>query len=169
MGRKVLVLNQDYRALTVCTVQRAFLLVYMEKAELVSNAKNNVLRTVSTTFPAPSIIRLQDYVNVPYKGVVLSRQNIFKRDRYLCQYCNSRNDLTLDHVMPRSRGGESSWYNLVTACKSCNSKKGDSTPEEAGMPLKHKPYKPSFFIFLRDFSGSIDDDWLTYLGKREKV
>ena len=141
----------------------------MKKAELVTNAKNTVLRTVSATFPAPSIIRLQDYVNVPYKGVVLSRQNIFKRDRYLCQYCNSRSDLTLDHVVPRSKKGESSWYNLVTACKQCNSKKGDHTPEEAGMLLKHRPYKPSFFIFLRDFSGNIDDDWLTYLGKREKV
>lgn len=169
MGRKVLVLNQDYRALTVCSVHRAFLLVYMEKAELVSNAKNLFLRTVSSSYPVPSIIRLQDYVNIPYKGVVLSRQNIFKRDGHLCQYCSSRSDLTLDHVMPRSRGGQSSWDNLVTACKHCNSKKGDCTPDEAGMPLKRKPYKPSFFMFLRDFSGYVDDDWLTYLGKAIKV
>ena len=95
MGRKVLVLNQDYRALTVCSVHRAFLLVYMEKAELVSNAKNSYLRTVSKAFPVPSIIRLQDYVNIPYKGVVLSRQNIFKRDGHLCQYFGSRSELTL--------------------------------------------------------------------------
>jgi 5-methylcytosine-specific restriction endonuclease McrA len=169
MGRKVLVLNQDYRALTVCSVHRAFLLVYMEKAELVSNAKNAYLRTVSASFPVPSIIRLQDYVNIPYKGVVLSRQNIFKRDGHICQYCSSRSELTLDHVMPRSRGGQSSWENLVTACKKCNSKKGDCTPQEANMPLKRKPYKPSFFIFLRDFSGNIDDEWMTYLGKPVKV
>jgi len=169
MARKVLVLNQDFRALTVCSVQRAFLLVYAEKAELVSNSKNTFLRTVNATYPAPSIIRLQDYVNVPYKGVVLSRQNIFKRDGHVCQYCNAKGELTLDHVMPRSRGGQSTWENLTTACKSCNSKKGDYTPEEANMPLKRKPYKPSFFIFLRDFSGNIDDEWLTYLGKKMKA
>jgi 5-methylcytosine-specific restriction endonuclease McrA len=169
MGRKVLVLNQDFRALTVCSVHRAFLLVYMEKAELVSNAKNIYLRTVSTSFPAPSIIRLQDYVNIPYKGVVLSRQNIFKRDGHTCQYCGSKTVLTLDHVMPRSRGGQSSWENLTTACKRCNSKKGDLTPNEAQMPLKRKPFKPSFFMFLRDFSGHVDDEWLTYLGKAMKT
>ena len=169
MGRKVLVLNQDYRVLTVCSVNRAFLLVYMQKAELVSNAKNAYLRTVSSSFPVPSIIRLQGYVNIPYKGVVLSRQNIFKRDGHICQYCSSKSDLTLDHVRPRSRGGQSTWGNLVTACKKCNSRKGDSTPEEANMPLKRKPYKPSFFIFLRDFSGNIDEAWITYLGKGEKA
>ncbi len=169
MGRKVLVLNQDYRALTVCSVHRAFLLVYMEKAELVSNAKDAYLRTVSASYPVPSIIRLQDYVNIPYKGVVLSRQNIFKRDGHICQYCGSRSELTLDHVMPRSRGGQSAWDNLVTACKSCNSRKGDGTPDEAEMPLKRKPYKPSFFMFLRDFSGHVDDEWLTYLVKAIKA
>jgi 5-methylcytosine-specific restriction endonuclease McrA len=141
----------------------------MEKAELVSNAKNSYLRTVSASFPVPSIIRLQDYVNIPYKGVVLSRQNIFKRDGHICQYCGSRSDLTLDHVMPRSRGGQSSWDNLLTACKSCNSKKGDCTPEEANMTMKRKPFKPSFFMFLRDFSGMVDDDWLVYLGKTAKA
>ncbi|MCU0430251.1 MAG: HNH endonuclease [Cytophagaceae bacterium] len=165
MAGKVLVLNQDYRALTVCSVQRAFLLVYMQKAELVSNAENFYLRTVSSLFPAPSIIRLHSYVNIPYKGVVLSRQNIFKRDGHSCQYCGTHSDLTLDHVLPRSRGGQSSWDNLVAACKSCNSKKGDQTPDEASMPLKRKPFKPSFFMFLREFSGNIQEDWLVYLGK----
>jgi 5-methylcytosine-specific restriction endonuclease McrA len=136
MGRKVLVLNQDYRALTVCSVQRAFLLVYMDKAELVSNANNIYLRTVTNLFPAPSIIRLHSYVNLPYKGVVLSRQNVFKRDGHNCQYCGTHQDLTLDHVIPRSRGGLTSWDNLVAACKHCNSKKGDNTPDEANMPLR---------------------------------
>lgn len=168
MGRKVLVLNQDYRALTVCSVTRAFLLVYMEKAALVHNAKNAFLHTVSAAYPVPSIIRLQEYVNIPYKGVVLSRQNIFKRDGHSCQYCGSKSVLTLDHVMPRSRGGQSSWENLITACKQCNSKKGDCTPEEANMEFKRRPYKPSFFIFLRDFSGNVDEEWMRYLGKAVK-
>ncbi|MCS6824151.1 MAG: HNH endonuclease [Cytophagaceae bacterium] len=169
MGKKVLVLNQDYRAITVCSAQRAFLLIYMQKAEAISSAKGLYLRTVSKSYPLPSIIRLNQYVHVPYKGVVLSRQNIFKRDNYQCQYCGATTDLTLDHVLPRSRGGLTSWDNLVTACKQCNSRKGDYTPEEAQMPLRRKPFKPSFFMFLRDFSGVIDEEWMPYLGKSAKL
>ena len=169
MGRKVLVLNQDYRALTVCSVNRAFLLVYMEKAELVTNAKNAFLRTITKSYAVPSIIRLHDYVNIPYKGVVLTRHNVFKRDAHLCQYCGAKSELTLDHVLPRSRGGQTTWDNLATACKPCNSRKGDLTPEEAKMPLSRRPFKPSFFMFLRDFSGQIDEEWLTYLGKKSKA
>ena len=99
-------------------------------------------------------------------GVVLNRQNIFRRDGNKCQYCGSGRDLTLDHVMPRSRGGRSSWDNLVTACKGCNSRKGDWTPDEAAMPLRQSPFKPSFVMFLRDFSDKLNDDWMLYLGKR---
>ncbi|MCS6822498.1 MAG: HNH endonuclease [Microscillaceae bacterium] len=167
-GRKVLILNQDYSALTICTVQKAFILVYLNKAEVVAQAEDKVIRTITSTFPLPSIIRLVKYVHIPYKGVMLSRQNIFKRDGYKCQYCGSTKDLTLDHVLPRSRGGKSSWDNLVTACKPCNSKKGDFTPEEAKMKLQRSPYKPSFIMFIRDFSGYIDKSWEIYLGKKSK-
>ena len=168
MSRKVLVLNQDFRALTVCSVQRAFILVFSKKAELVTNDKTKMLRTVSASYPMPSIIRLNRYVNLPYKGVLLNRQNIFRRDGYKCQYCGCNYDLTLDHVIPKSRGGETTWENLVTACKSCNSKKGDRTPKEAEMPLARKPFKPSFVMFLRDFAGYLDDDWMLYLGTKRK-
>jgi 5-methylcytosine-specific restriction endonuclease McrA len=168
-NNKALVLNNDFRALTVCEMEKAFLLVYLNKAELIAPSKDSVFHTVSATYPAPSIIRLMRYVNLPYKNVVLSRQNIFKRDGHRCQYCGSVLELTIDHILPRSRGGLPSWDNLVTACKSCNSKKGDSTPEEAGMPLLSKPYRPSFIIFLRDFSGHIKEEWMPYLGKRSKI
>lgn len=169
MGRKVLVLNQDYSALSICSVPKAFLLVYMDKAELVWEAKDAVLRTVSRAYPMPSIIRLNQYVSIPYRGsVMLSRQNVFKRDHYACQYCGSDKDLTIDHVVPRSRQGKSSWDNLVTACKQCNARKGDSTPEEAAMPLTQTPFKPSFVMFLRDFSGRVDESWLVYLGQRQR-
>jgi 5-methylcytosine-specific restriction endonuclease McrA len=100
---------------------------------------------------------------------MLNRQNIFKRDGQRCQYCGTSEDLTLDHVIPKSRGGQSKWDNLTTACKRCNSRKGDFTPEEANMPLQQKPYKPSFIVFLRDFSGSIADDWQPYLSKKMKM
>ncbi|GAB4128309.1 MAG: HNH endonuclease [Raineya sp.] len=162
---KVLILNQDYSAFTICSIQKAFILVYLNKADIVSESPQGGIKTVSRTFPRPSVIRLHKYVHLPYKGVVLSRQNVFKRDNYQCQYCGATTDLTLDHVLPRSRGGKSSWTNLVTACKTCNSKKGDLTPEEAQMPLNRKPFKPSFIMFLRDFSGKIEKEWELYLGK----
>ena len=167
MGKKVLVLNQDFSAITVCSVPKAFLLVYLNKAEMVTESQAARLRTVSHSYPLPSIIRLHHYVHIPYRnGVVLNRQNIFKRDSNHCQYCGSGRDLTLDHVHPRSRGGKSSWDNLVTACKSCNSRKGDATPEEAAMPLRQRPFKPSFVMFLRDFTEKVSEDWTRYLGKR---
>ncbi len=162
--RRVLVLNQDYSPLTVCSAERAFLLIYAEKAERVHDDPELKLRTVSTEYPMPSVIRLQDYIYVPYKSVLLSRQNIFKRDRHRCQYCESEKDLTLDHVLPRSRGGKSSWTNLTTACKKCNSFKGDRTPEEAEMILINKPFKPSYVMFVRNFSGFTSEEWLRYLG-----
>jgi len=169
MGRKVLILNQDYSALTVCTVPKAFILVYLKKAELVSEAADLQLRSVSHTFPMPTVIRLFKYVHLPYKGVILNRQNIFKRDGHRCQYCGTHEDLTLDHVVPKSRGGLTKWDNLTTACKRCNSRKGDFLPEEAKMILTQKPYKPSFVVFLRDFSGHIEEDWRPYLSKKMKM
>lgn len=162
--RRVLVLNQDYSPLTVCSAERAFLLIYADKAERVHDDPELTMRTVSTEFKMPSVIRLQKYIYVPYKSVLLSRQNIFKRDRHECQYCGATKDLTLDHVMPRSRGGNSTWNNLTTACKKCNSYKGDRTPEEAEMPLKTVPFKPSYVMFVRNFSGFTSEEWLTYLG-----
>ena len=169
MGRKVLILNQDYSALGICSVPKAFLLVYLDKAELVAASSVFQLHTVSTSFPLPTVIRLNRYINLPYKGVMLTRQNIFKRDGHRCVYCSSTEDLTLDHVMPKSRGGRTSWENLATACKRCNAKKGDCTPEEASMPMRHRPFKPSFMLFLRDYSGAVEESWMPFLTKREKV
>ncbi|MEQ6121246.1 HNH endonuclease [Reichenbachiella sp. MALMAid0571] len=165
MDNKVLVLNQDYSPLTLCTVSRAFLLVFLDKAELLAADKDNVLRSISRSYPMPSVIKIKSYVHVPYKGVVLTRYNIFKRDSYQCQYCSTTKDLTLDHLIPRSKGGKSSWNNLVTACKKCNSKKGDCTPKEAGLVLKKPPFKPSYIMFLKNSVGVVKDDWQPFLKK----
>jgi 5-methylcytosine-specific restriction endonuclease McrA len=164
MSRKVLVLNADFSAITVCTVPKAFLLVYLNKAELLKGDDKARLRTVSVSYPLPSVIKLHEYVKVPYKGVVLNRQNVFKRDGNECVYCGKNRNLTLDHVIPKSRGGRTNWANLVAACKSCNGRKGDNTPEEAGMPLIKKPFKPTFVMFLRNFSGKVGENWAPYLG-----
>ncbi|MFN3587833.1 MAG: HNH endonuclease [Spirosomataceae bacterium] len=164
MGRKVLVLNADYSAISLCTVSKAFILVYLRKAELVASNSNLKLRSVTRSFPYPSVIRLSQYVNVPYKSVELSRGNIFKRDKHQCVYCGNKEDLTLDHVMPKSRGGKTSWDNLVAACRKCNARKGDYTPEEAFMLMSHQPYKPTFLSFLRDSNGTVDNEWKPFLG-----
>jgi len=163
MDQKVLILNQDYSAFALCTIQKAFILLYLEKAELVHKSETGVLRSIAQVFPIPSIIRLQRYVHVPYKGIALSRHNIMRRDAYQCLYCGSNKNLTLDHLMPKSRGGGSSWTNLVTACMRCNTKKGDRTPEEAGLTLKQKPRKPSLVAFLSANAGSLDETWQIYL------
>jgi len=163
MDQKVLILNQDFSAFALCSIQKAFVLLYLEKAEMVHKSELGVLRSISCSYPIPSIIRLQRYVHVPYKGISLSRHNIMKRDAYQCLYCGSTKNLTLDHLLPKSRGGGSSWTNLVTACMRCNTKKGDRTPEEAGLTLKQKPKKPSLTAFLAANAGALDQTWQIYL------
>lgn len=170
MKDKVLILNQDFSAIAICSVQRAFLLVYLDKAEMISKAEDHFLHTVSTVYPVPSVIRLQRYVRVPYYGIALSRHNVMRRDNYSCQYCGAAKNLTLDHLLPRSRGGETAWQNLVTACSRCNSRKGDRTPEEAGLKLKNQPKRPSLLNFLQLHLTTTNQDWGMYLGlKGEKV
>lgn len=161
--KRVLVLNQDFSPLTICTIQRAFLLIFLDKAEMLSSANGQKIRTINREFAMPAVIRVTRYVNVPYKGVVLTRSNLFKRDLHTCQYCGTNKDLTLDHVIPKSRNGKTSWTNLVTACKRCNSRKGDFTPDEAGMILKNQPFKPNFVVFLRDHSGHSMEEWRPFL------
>lgn len=164
MKDKVLILNQDFSAIAVCSVHKAFLLVYLDKAEMVTKSETEQLRSITKVYPVPSVIRLQRYVHVPYHGIALSRHNIMRRDNYTCQYCGTVKNLTLDHLLPRSRGGGSNWLNLVTACSRCNTRKGDRTPEEAGLKLLHKPIKPSLQFFLKMHLNLYNHDWGTYLG-----
>lgn len=163
MKRKVLVLNQDNSPISICSVQRAFILTYLKKTEMVEPANGYRLHTVDNSFPMPAVIRLTHYVHIPFKGVALTRQNVFKRDNFNCQYCGISRDLTLDHVIPKSKGGRSSWDNLITACRRCNTRKGDYTPDQAGIRLRNKPFKPSYLMFLREYSGYHCDEWRPYL------
>ena len=159
----VLVLNQDYRALSVCSVERAVVLLFLRKVELVHSRTDRMLHSARAQHPWPSIIRLKAYVHVPYKRIMLSRKNVFRRDRHRCQYCRSTDRLTIDHVMPKSRGGKDTWENLVAACVPCNNRKGNRTPDEAEMTLLRKPFRPSHVMFIRDFIGRLDDQWKPYL------
>ena len=159
----MLVLNQDFSALTVCSVQRAFVLIHLDKADLVESLPHVALRSARRQFAWPSIVRLRYYVRVPFRRIMLSRKNILRRDGFRCQYCNQRERLTVDHVIPRSRGGRDQWTNLVAACISCNNKKGNRTPEEARMKLRRKPFRPSHVMFIRDYVGKVEDSWKPYL------
>lgn len=160
---QVLVLNQDFSPLTTCSVERAFILVYLNKSEMLRSSGAHRLRTVNHHYPMPSVIRLRRYVHAPFREANLNRQNIFRRDNFECQYCGSKRDLTLDHVLPVSRGGMHTWLNLVTACRKCNTKKGDCTPDEISMNLKQKPFKPGYYFFLKDLA--VRNEWEEFLQK----
>ena len=136
---------------------------------MVSEVKERKLRSINHSFPFPSVIKIKYYINIPYKGVVMTRQNIFKRDSGKCQYCGTTKDLTIDHVIPRSRGGKSTWTNLVTACKKCNSKKSDFTLEKVGMKLQKAPIKPSYLSFLKMNLAKNREDWLPYLKTKNQT
>lgn len=163
MDSNVLVLNQDYQPLSVCSVQRSMKLLCLDKAEILHDDPTKKIHTVTDRFTYPSVIRLRRYIRIPYTRIVLSRRNVMKRDGHICQYCGGKSDLTLDHVMPRSRGGGDSWENLVTACNKCNVSKGNRTPEEAKMPLARKPFRPVHITFFRDILGGVQEDWKPYL------
>ena len=138
----VLVLNANFAPINVCNVRRAVGLIMDEKATLVLNGRGYI-HTVREHYPCPSIIRLAYMVKRPRPVVKLNKQEIFRRDGYTCQYCGIRPVRpTLDHVVPRHMGGTHSWENLVTACPSCNLRKGGRTVEQANMRPRTRPINP---------------------------
>jgi len=147
MARSVLVLNATYEPLNVVSVKRAVVLLLKEKAQIVE-ATEAWIRAQSWSVPRPLVIRLVYYVRIPHRlSLPLGRRTVLARDTYSCQYCGrqpDRSELTLDHVLPRCRGGQTSWDNLVTACKRCNGRKGNRTPREAGMRLRTQPSAPRY-------------------------
>ena len=160
----MLVLNQSYEPLSICNVRKAVILIILNKAQIVSNKANKYLHSSYKSISWPSVIRLNKFVSVPYKKVVLTRKNILKRDQYKCAYCG-RGDLplTVDHIIPRSRGGEEIWENLVSACVVCNNRKSNQTLEEANLKLRIKPYKPNYIVFMSSSIGKMEDSWRPFL------
>ena len=141
--RAVLVLNENYEPLHICTARRAVVLVDRGKAEVLEHDEAAHLHTTSHAFRVPSVIRLVYFIRRPRARRKLTRREIFMRDRYTCQYCGKEErELTLDHVMPRVRGGRHTWENLVSACRQCNHRKGCHTPDEARMRLLKAPAMP---------------------------
>lgn len=166
MDHSVLVLNHNYEPLNVCATRRALVLVLCGKAEVLEHNGHEIV-TPSQIFRAPSVIRLSHLVRRPMPQVKLSRREIFRRDNFTCQYCGSRtNDLTLDHVVPRHRGGAHTWENLVSACRACNHRKGGRTPEEARMKLPRKPFRPHagpYYAIERRVRDGMDEGWYKFL------
>jgi 5-methylcytosine-specific restriction endonuclease McrA len=160
----VLVLNASYEPLNVCSTRRAHVLVWKGKAEVVERL-DEPLRTATNTYTRPHVIRLVTYVRVP-RSVKrrISRRALFARDGWRCVYCgDSATRLTLDHVVPRSRGGDSVWENVVTACAPCNLRKGDRLLEETHMNLARPPRAPSPVLFISLALHRVPDAWLRYL------
>jgi len=169
LGRKVLLLNASYEPLSLVTAAKALTLVFRHVAEVVEKDKGRVLRSPRFTFEVPSVIRLTQYIDVrSRRNKVTNRHRILARDHYRCQYCGKRGtafDLTLDHIMPRSRGGRTVAENLVSACQSCNNRKGDRTPEEARMPLLTNPAALFYGLERAELcqAASTRPEWKKYL------
>ena len=163
----VLVLNASYEPIHVCIARRALILM-LKGSAAAEELSSHQVHSPSQAIRVPSVIRLLEYRLIPRQTRSLSRKNILIRDRFTCQYCKrifSATDLTLDHVVPRSRGGDSSWENLVTSCRRCNNHKGDRLPEEAGMALvkRPRPFNLHTSRSLMRQLGNHQEAWRKYL------
>ena len=162
---RVLVLNASFEPINVCTVRRAAVLILKQRAEILEHADWS-LHAESLTLPRPVVIRLVTYVRIPRDAHrrKITRRAVFARDRWTCQYCgNERNHLTVDHVIPRSKGGGSGWDNIVTCCAPCNRRMGDRLPRQVGMRPRRRPKAPHATIFIHVASPSIPAAWEQYL------
>jgi 5-methylcytosine-specific restriction endonuclease McrA len=167
LQKPVLVLNASYEPINICAARRAVVLV-LKGIAAAEETTSHAIHSSRRSMRVPSVIRLLEYRRIPHQTRALSRKNIMMRDRYTCQYCAKTmpaSELTLDHVIPRSRAGESAWENLVACCHPCNNRKGSRTPEEAGMKLARQPRPFSLHTsrHLMRLLGKGEDKWRKYL------
>jgi len=160
----VLVLNASYEPLNITTWRRAMVMLLKGKAE---GLEHDASRTIRADTLQPTVILLRHFVRVPYRQVPLTRRNVFHRDGHTCQYCGSGHEpLSIDHVLPRSRGGSDTWENVATACLPCNVRKANRTPREAGMPLIREPRRPPStlgFEASRQIRSGDHQEWAKYV------
>lgn len=164
---QTLVLNQGYEPIKIVSWKRALKLFFLGKAEVVEPyADAPPLHSQYLTLEIPAVIRFTQKTRYYYGNIKLSREAILKRDNYTCQYCKQKmsvRKLTVDHILPRSRGGKREWVNLVCCCFSCNQKKGNRTPKEAGMSLLNKPKKPTHVAQLLGTRKTTPEIWLPFI------
>ncbi len=189
LNQQVLVLNRLWQAVNVCSVRRALTLLFEQHAEVVdgdgqgdfktydfrqwrhfsqnSRHDDETIGTIAFKLRIPRVIRLMVFDRLPKKEVKFTRHNIFERDKNTCQYCGGvfdRKDLNLDHVIPRDRGGPTTWENIVCSCIPCNTRKANRTPAEAGMRLVRKPKRPKWRPFIQvNFGAPVHDSWKHFL------
>lgn len=164
MQAPVLVLNANFEPVNVCDMRRAVGLIMSEKAAMVVNGRGEI-KTISSSFPRPSVIRLEKMINRPRPQLKLTRREVFRRDNSICQYCGKKtSDLTIDHVVPRHAGGKHIWTNVVAACPACNHRKGGRPLDETNMRLLRQPSEPptsAHYIFGRHLADNTE--WLSFL------
>lgn len=161
----VLLLNETYEPLSVCSLNRAMILMINRRATVLENS-DRMIHSVSQAFEAPAVMKLNYYVRRGRREIPLTKRNVLRRDGFVCQYCGAKGtaaEMTVDHVIPKCQAGSDSWENLVCACIDCNLKKSDKTISKAGMPLKRKPRKPHFFTFVLSSVSDVPDSWRPYL------
>lgn len=164
---RTLILNAGYEPLQLVSWQKAICLVLTSKAEVIAEY-GQVVRTVSSIYPLPSVVRLKRYARVVRRLSLArcTRKNVFLRDKFQCQYCGAQcraGSITIDHVIPKSKGGMTSWENVVAACQDCNRRKGSRTPEAVGLQLRRKPRRPGWKDLIEDGNRDMVADWLPYL------
>jgi len=160
----VLLLNTDFTPLDTISVERALVLYFTQKVEIIHAKVNQFIHTITQSFPFPEVVRLKHYIYLRKKEMTPTKRNIFERDLHECQYCGATKPLTVDHIIPVSRGGQNTWQNLTTCCFSCNNKKGDRLLEECGMVLKRKPSRPTHIHIIKTYSKENDlTSWSDYI------
>jgi 5-methylcytosine-specific restriction endonuclease McrA len=162
---EVLLLNGNYEPLNVCNMRRAIALMLLGKAEVLLD-RHAPIATTRGGVRAPSVLKMRYTVRRPMPELRLSRHSVLARDNYTCQYCSSRKELTIDHVVPRWAGGPHTWDNLVACCRRCNLKKGDKTPAQAQMKLARKPKRPHFVPYLSlplYLKAQVKEEWRMFL------
>ncbi|HYA68195.1 MAG TPA: HNH endonuclease [Acidimicrobiales bacterium] len=165
VGSRALVLNATFEPLGIVSSRRALLLVLGSKAEVV-HATERLFRSERASVPEPSVVRLARYVRVPHdRAVAVNRRTVFARDGHRCQYCGSAAE-SIDHVVPRSRGGLHVWDNVVAACRRCNTRKEDRSASEVGLVLRRQPVAPRQRVWLLAMSEGARRDWAPYLGEQ---
>lgn len=187
LSERALVLNRNWVPIATIAVRQALIMLCRESAQVIcpetyeildfgrwierskqGPRSERVVKTPRFDLHMPEVILLSNFSGIPRRQISFTRKNLYRRDNYTCQYCNERKQtskLTIDHVMPRSRGGGSSWENCVLACISCNTRKANRTPREAGWRLLTTPRRPNWNPLHEMTDGRVPEAWTKFLGE----
>jgi len=163
LSKKVLLLNSSYEPISVINGKKAIIMLMTKKVDYIEKTKL-LISSEKLKISLPLIVKLKSYIYLNKRKISLTRKNIFKRDNYKCQYCGKNtSSLTIDHVIPKNKGGKDSWENLVSACVKCNLKKADSSLKDINMNLINKPKKPHYLIYMQEHVSNEYESWKPYL------